>query len=81
MDDIRVDASDIQMACEWHANGIKNFKPFKGFGAFRFVILKIICGKNVVLGGCKWFFATRLFQFPYCLLEFSKFNYRTWEPE
>ena len=27
--------SDIQMACEWHANDIRNFEPYKGFGAFR----------------------------------------------
>ena len=67
---IRIHTSDIQMACECHANDIRYFKPYKGFGAFvsRF---ENYCGKNIVLGGCKWFLATRLFRFPYFLLEYS----------
>ena len=32
---MRVHASDIQMVCERHANDIRNFKPYKGFGTFR----------------------------------------------
>ena len=68
-DDIRVHTSHIQMACEWHANDISNFKSHKRFGAFR---SKIIFSKLfVVLGGCKWLLATRLFRFPYFLLEYS----------
>ena len=32
---IWVYTSGIQMACEWKKNGIRNFKPYKGSGAFR----------------------------------------------
>ena len=34
-DHIQVHTSDIQMECEWHANDIKNFRPYKRCGAFR----------------------------------------------
>ena len=38
------------------------------------LIFKIICDKNIVLGGCKWFLATTPIPIP-------KFHYRFWESE
>ena len=32
--DIRVHTIDIQMACKLHANDIRNYGPYKGFGTF-----------------------------------------------
>ena len=34
-DDVRVHTSYIKMVYDWHANNIRNIKPYKRFGAFR----------------------------------------------
>ena len=39
--------SDVQMACEWHANDMRNFKPYKGFGAFRSWCSKLFAVKTL----------------------------------
>ena len=66
----KLHANDMRVAYEWHANDIRYSKPCKGFGTLR-SYFQTYCGKNIVLGGCKWFLANRLFRFPYFLLEYS----------
>ena len=36
------------------------------------LIFKIVCGKIIALGGCKWFLVTVLFQSPYFIIEYSQ---------
>ena len=66
----KLHANDMRVAYEWHANDIRYSKPCKGFGTLR-SYFQTYCGINIVLGGCKWFLANRLFRFPYFLLEYS----------
>ena len=47
------------MTSKWHANDLKNIKPYKEFEDFRLQISKLFVVKTF-LGSCKWFFAAAL---------------------